>query len=73
MAFPAFARYIRTGDEIRHPHGFRGTVTTVHYTPASETPGRPWGTVSGWMTNPDRPGSVQGWSYPAETLILVRR
>lgn len=68
-----FARYVRKGDIIRHPHGFAGMVVTANYAHPDRTPGRPWGTVSGWMTNPDKPGAVQGWSYPAETLLLIRR
>ena len=61
-ALPVFARYIKTGDTITHPHGFRGKVTEIRKTDKL---------VSGWMRNPAKPGHVQGFSYPTDALVSV--
>lgn len=74
MIGPMFARYVKTGDGIPHPsRDVAGVVTSINFTPASETPGRAWGVVSGWMANPDNPSEQWGWSYPADKLLFVRR
>ena len=69
-----YARYIHKGDSIPHPsRNIPGIVTTVNFIPASETPGRPWGVVSGWMQNPENPSMLWAWSYPADQLVVVER
>lgn len=69
-----FARYVKTGDRITHPsRDVAGMVTSINFTPASETPGRAWGVVSGWMSNPENAAESWGWSYPADQLLFVRR
>lgn len=74
MMLPFYVRYVRTGDKIPHPtRDAVGGVTSINFTPATETPGRPWGVVSGWMTNPNNPSEQWAWSYPAETLLIVER
>jgi hypothetical protein len=69
-----FARYVKTGDVIPHPsREEHGPVTSVHFTPAEDAPGRPWGVMSGWMQNPDNPSESWGWSYPADQLLFIER
>lgn len=71
-ARPKFARRIKPGDKIAHPtRGTFGTVVSVHHVEARETPGRPWGVMSGWMENPADPRIHWGWTYPAESLVIV--
>jgi hypothetical protein len=68
------ARYIRKGDKIMHPtRGKFGTVVTVQFHEPGTTPGRPWGVVSGWMSNPDNPKEQWGWNYPTDSIVLCER
>lgn len=71
-AKPKFARRIKPGDKIAHPtRGKFGTVVTARYLPPAEAPGRPWGLMSGWMEDPAVPRVHWGWTYPAESLVVV--
>ncbi len=71
-AAPKFARYITAGDRIPHPtRGTLGVVASVHWVSPTETPGRPYGVMSGWMVNPADPRVQWAWTYPADSLVLT--
>lgn len=68
-AAPVFARYLKVGDRIIRDGG-QATILELHHTPADKAPGRPFGLVSGWTTDPYLGDDYRrGWVKPADELV----